>query len=90
MALYSLFAEILGYPECPIGKAVNDCMAELVAEFPATHAHIADFQNAVAGEVSASSRRPIPTPSICVPIARPISDITCLATTAGGVSSWRS
>lgn len=49
MALYSLFAEILGYPECPIGKAVGDCMAELVPEFPDAHAHIADFQNAVAG-----------------------------------------
>ncbi|MGP0073527.1 MAG: nitrate reductase molybdenum cofactor assembly chaperone [Bryobacteraceae bacterium] len=49
MALYSLFAEILGYPECPIGKAVSDCMAELVPEFSAAHVHIADFQNAVAG-----------------------------------------
>jgi nitrate reductase delta subunit len=49
MALYPLFAEILGYPERPIGKAVTDCMAELLPEFPDARTHIADFQNAVAG-----------------------------------------
>jgi nitrate reductase molybdenum cofactor assembly chaperone NarJ/NarW len=49
MALYPLFAEILDYPERPIGKALGDCMTELVPEFPDARTHIADFQNAVAG-----------------------------------------
>jgi len=50
MALYSLFAEILGYPECPIGKAVGDCMAELAPEFPRARAQLSDFENAIAGK----------------------------------------
>jgi|SRR5579863_3233299 len=50
MAVYALFAEILGYPECPIGKAVGDCMAELASEFPEAHAQLNDFENSVAGK----------------------------------------
>ena len=50
MALYSLFAEILGYPECPIGKAVGYCMAELAPEFPSARAQLSDFENAIAGK----------------------------------------
>ena len=50
MAVYSLFAEILGYPERPIGKAVSDCVAELAPEFPDAHTQLVDFENAVAGK----------------------------------------
>lgn len=50
MALYSLFAEILSYPERPIGKAISDCMAELAPEFLDAHARLNDFENAIGGK----------------------------------------
>jgi nitrate reductase delta subunit len=50
MALYSLFAGILGYPERPIGKPVGDCVAELAPEFPDAHARLNDFENAIGGK----------------------------------------
>jgi nitrate reductase molybdenum cofactor assembly chaperone NarJ/NarW len=50
MAVYSLFAEILGYPERPVEKAVRDCVAELAPEFPDAHTQLVDFESAVAGK----------------------------------------
>lgn len=50
MAIYSLFADILDYPARPIARQVDECAAELTMDFPEAHAHIADFQNAVAGK----------------------------------------
>jgi nitrate reductase molybdenum cofactor assembly chaperone NarJ/NarW len=50
MAVYSLFAEIVAYPECSIGKAIRDCVVELAPEFPDAHAQLNEFENAVAGK----------------------------------------
>jgi nitrate reductase delta subunit len=48
MAIYSSFADILDYPARPIAGQIDDCAAELALQFPEAHAHLTDFQNAMA------------------------------------------
>lgn len=48
MTIYSLFADILDYPEHPIVESVDDCVAELAVHAPAACVHLADFRDAVA------------------------------------------
>jgi len=50
MANYSSFAAILDYPAGPIAKHLDDCAAEVALQCPEAHAHLADFQKAVAGK----------------------------------------
>jgi nitrate reductase delta subunit len=45
MAVYSLFAEILDYPERLITKLAADCIAELSAEFPEASSELRIFQS---------------------------------------------
>ena len=49
MALYSLFADILDYPEHPIAQAVDNCVAQLAVECPEACAHMVAFQAAISG-----------------------------------------
>ncbi len=49
MLLYSLFAEILGYPARPITRAVAGCAAQLAVECREASIHLAEFETATAG-----------------------------------------
>lgn len=73
MAVYALFAEILDYPERPIGTSACDCIRELTPEVPEAHAHLNNFQIAAAGKslgqlqevyTSAFDLRPDCTPNL--------------------------
>lgn len=48
MTIYSLFADILDYPEHSIAKSIDDCVAELVVQAPDACVHLMDFRTAVA------------------------------------------
>ncbi|MDR5729734.1 MAG: molecular chaperone TorD family protein [Terriglobia bacterium] len=50
MTVYSLFADILDYPERSITSAIDDCLAELALEAADAHAHLVDFQTAIAAK----------------------------------------
>ena len=47
MAIYSLFAEILDYPERSIAKSLDDCAAELAVQAPDAHLEMVEFCTAV-------------------------------------------
>lgn len=48
MVVYSCFAEILDYPERPIARSVDDCIAELAGTVPEAYALLMKFQSAMA------------------------------------------
>lgn len=48
MTVYSLFADILDYPERSIATTIDDCLAELALEAPDAYAQLMDFQAAIA------------------------------------------
>ena len=48
MTVYSLFADILDYPEHSITRMIDDCLAQLALEAPDAHAQLMDFQTEIA------------------------------------------
>ena len=48
MPVYSLFANILDYPEHSIEKSIDDCGVELAVSVPEAHAQLMDFHTAIA------------------------------------------